>query len=38
MFSFHMSGGEGGELIMIGSMKKKLLTITDKQFIELRKH
>lgn len=35
MFSFHMSVGE---LIMIGSMKKKLLTITDKQFIELRKH
>lgn len=36
MFSFHVS--EGSELIMVGSMKKKLLRITDKQFIELRKH
>ena len=36
MFSFHVS--EGRELTMVGSMKKRLLRITDKQFIELRKH
>ena len=35
MFSFHVS--EGRALTMVGRMKKRLLRITDKQFIELRK-